>query len=689
MERKSKKELLSVIEDQNQNLLKYKSRLHDIVESYKNLLREKETLENSIKTLTAVSDATKPENENEALSTDNENQNDEKISLEERNDQYLQQLRSSLGALTIEKSRIENELRADRKKILQQKEEVEKSFLESENAWAIEKDRFENQILELRKKVSAQQREREKEQQDHVLMLKELQNVLANERAMKEKLENQISELQQRYGGRISERKVLEYEKTIDELQNKLIVAQDRLRTFENEAKRNMLSFQKFKEEMEDMKAQLITKANEEKKRADMTEEKLKLLTFVKEKRIASLEGRLSELSTIVGDHDKVRQQDQLTIQKLKARITQLQVECSAFTQIPRKDSKIWDFNDVNTDIQYRPENLQLTQNTSEETHPRSDNILHSDAEKDFISEKSNAFWQAEIMRMKEELEQYKAKAESALKEKYTKTSAALLSDAKSGKEIKELKSKITQLQNQLQNCKSQLKLNEEYHNKITSNLEKTCEDLKLQHKQELAQVELSHRTQLLELEHQIQKQRERTLALLEEKDKEIELLKSSFLSSFIKKNKTSEGDTDLVSNIESATVDTEAAASLLSSSLISSQKEGHILHYIQELARKDVEISNLRQSRIQTEASLRKLQQALAVIEEKYNHEVEMLKSRIKLLESSQDEEGTNIEYLKNVVFCFLKCNDPQSKRHMVNAIATVLHFTTSEIQDIKAYIK
>lgn len=108
--------------------------------------------------------------------------------------------------------------------------------------------------------------------------------------------------------------------------------------------------------------------------------------------------------------------------------------------------------------------------------------------------------------------------------------------DAKSGKEIKELKSRITQLQDQLQTCKSQLKLNEEYHNKITTNLEKSGEDLKIQHKQELAQIELSHRTQLLELEHQIQKQRERTLSLLEEKDKEIALLKSSFLTPFVKK---------------------------------------------------------------------------------------------------------------------------------------------------------
>ncbi|PRD29267.1 UNVERIFIED_CONTAM: Gcc1 [Trichonephila clavipes] len=650
----------------------------DIVESYKNLLREKEALESSIKTLTEVSNVTKEENEVDSI--DCENQADEKAFLEKRNDLCLIQLRNSLGTLTFEKSRIENELRTDRKKILQQKEEIEKSFLEKESSWILEKGKLENLILELRKKISEQQREREKEQQDHVLMLKELQNLLVSEKAMKEKLEQQVSELQQKYGNRVSERKVVEYEKTIEDLQNKLTVSQDRLHAYEKDAKKNASLFQRFKEEMEELKLQYLTRIDEEKKRAELTEEKLKLFTFVKEKRITSLENKISELSTIVGEHDKVRQQDQLTIQKLKAKISQLQVEYSAIAQIPDTNLQIWEYADVNTGIQYAT-NYKQARSQSESSYSG------SKIGKDFGFEKSNAHYQAEMIRMKEELEQYKTKAELALKEKYNKTSAALLSDAKSGKEIKELKSRIAQLEDQLQTCKSQLKLNEEYHNKITANLEKSCEDLKVQHKQELAQAELSYRTQLLELEHQIQKQRERTLALLEEKDKEIELLKSSFLTSFMKKNKVSEND--LVLENTSKASNQEAAANLLSNSLISSQKDGHILHYIQELARKDVEISNLRQSRIQTESSLRKLQQKLSVIEDNYSHEVDMLKSRIKLLESSQDEEGTNVEYLKNVILRFLKCNDSSSKRHMVNAISTVLHFTSSEIQEIKGYIR
>lgn len=94
----------------------------------------------------------------------------------------------------------------------------------------------------------------------------------------------------------------------------------------------------------------------------------------------------------------------------------------------------------------------------------------------------------------------------------------------------------MTQLQDQLHTSKSQVKLNEEYHNRITANLEKSIEELKALHKQELAQMNVNHQTKLMELEHQIQKQRERTLSLLQEKDKEIGHLKSTFLSSMIKK---------------------------------------------------------------------------------------------------------------------------------------------------------
>lgn len=680
MEKKSKKELLVLIEEQSKSLTKYKSRLHDIVGSYKHLVKEKETLEVSIKTLTDVgSSSVFPVDVNDLCSINPNLSPSEKV-----NDDSLQKLKSSLGALTVEKARAENELRADRKKLLLQIEELERNAVENEKKWSMERQKYENLIHDLKKKVSNQQREREKEQQDHSLMLKELQNLLAVERANKEKIEDQVADLHHKVSFKLSDKKAHDYEKYIDDLQNKLKVAQIQWQTAENISKNRLIMMQKMEEELDDMKTQYYTKMDEETKRADVAEEKLKLLTIVKEKRIANLESRISELSDMVGNYDKTKQHDLLTIQRLKEKVNQLQIGHCTLNKIAVGDNKLWDLGQPNSDDQ----RLHL-KNISPLDDSDAGNMLNIGCDRDVLpSENVHGHCQAEILQLKDELDFLKSKAENAMKEKYNKTSAALLSDAKAEKEIKELKRKISQLQDQLQASKSQTKLNEEYHNKITSNLEKSLDELKVLQKQELAQMKVGYQAKLLELEHQIQKQRERTLSLLEEKDKEIGLLKSTFLSSIIKKENSSDNLSPEDMN-ETAALDHEAAATLLSNSLISSQKDGHILHYAQELARKDIEITNLRQCRIQTESALRKLQQVSIGMEEKHTEEIEYLKSRIKLLESSKDKDGTNVEYLKNVVLRFLKTNDPNSQRHMVNAIATVLHFTNTEVQEVKAYLK
>lgn len=46
---------------------------------------------------------------------------------------------------------------------------------------------------------------------------------------------------------------------------------------------------------------------------------------MIHETRVAGLEARLAELSEIVGNYDRLRQQDQLAIQKLKDQLAALQ----------------------------------------------------------------------------------------------------------------------------------------------------------------------------------------------------------------------------------------------------------------------------------------------------------------------------------------------------------------------------
>jgi flagellar motor component MotA len=51
----------------------------------------------------------------------------------------------------------------------------------------------------------------------------------------------------------------------------------------------------------------------------------------------------------------------------------------------------------------------------------------------------------------------------------------------------------------------------------------------RIKHKEELTATEIDYRGRLSLLEQQLQKQRERSLSLLEEKEQEIQMLKSTF----------------------------------------------------------------------------------------------------------------------------------------------------------------
>ncbi|KAH9627776.1 hypothetical protein HF086_002813 [Spodoptera exigua] len=83
-----------------------------------------------------------------------------------------------------------------------------------------------------------------------------------------------------------------------------------------------------------------------------------------------------------------------------------------------------------------------------------------------------------------------------------------------------------------------------------------------------------------------------------------------------------------------------------------------HMLHYAHELARKDLDISQLRKEKHIMEGQFR--------------------------LRRIQSREGANLEYLKNVVMAYLMSTDNAGRKHMLNAIAAVLHFTTNEKKSV-----
>ena len=201
------------------------------------------------------------------------------------------------------------------------------------------------------------------------------------------------------------------------------------------------------------------------------------------------------------------------------------------------------------------------------------------------------------------------------------------------------------------------------------------------------------------DLEIEIRKHRERTIALLSEKDKEIEILRaksperyeSHYVSSFRRTNSQasdSEGSEYSFTLSGSARKkgsrgDTESVVSeLLAKNSLGGRhsSDTSILYFAHEQARKDVEINTLRKQKHSLELALRDLQHTSSMKEENYQEQVDFLKEDIRKFERNKTRESANLEYLKNVVYQYMVCSNPQGKQQMLNAISTILQFSPKE---------
>ncbi len=217
-------------------------------------------------------------------------------------------------------------------------------------------------------------------------------------------------------------------------------------------------------------------------------------------------------------------------------------------------------------------------------------------------------------------------------------------------------------------------------------------------YKDKLTRKEEEHKQKEAEIESEIRKHRDRTIALLAEKDKEIEMLRarsperfeSRYVSSY---RQTGTEDADVQGSEYSFTVsgtsrpkstspDTDAVvAELLSKNSLSGiSSESSIFYFAHEQRRKDVEINTLRKQKHSLELALRDLQHSTTLKEDKYQDQVEQLEENIRKYERNKSRESANLEYLKNVVFQYMVCSDVNGKQQMLNAIATILQFSPRE---------
>ncbi|KAJ8308882.1 hypothetical protein KUTeg_013756 [Tegillarca granosa] len=680
MDRATRSELVRTVQEQKEQLDQYKSRLRDVVQAYKGIIKEKEALEASVKVLSTAhshkeersashKEATKsaqdkmnPQHkiQSQINSDGNTDEGPDQESLQDQ----IETLSSSLFTLTQEKTKLESSYIADKKRLMQENEDLNRNLEE-------EKERHGQKLKQAEEQIQ--------------------EKLLADERTSKDMVENQLEETQnslkekEQVVSSISE----EYEKKLQSISNELKAVKQKLKEAENKASQPSPMIKNLQTEIAEMKAQDRLLVLQEQKRANDLEDKLKQISSQSETRISSLETKLSELSEVVGNYERQRYQDEQTIQKLKERVTQLDLENTALAQASRTSDLDDDQNLLDLDSQGLADRIVKLKRLLKLANQKTGSpILFEDSEGDIDREcKLCSKYKDEFENVKEEFERYKLRAQSVLKSKSSK-------DNGNSKEVDALKGQINELREKLKNLHIQFDEENDKHNQKLESLHMSLVGQQENHKEELAHVESEHRHQISELEIELKKQRERTVALLAEKDREIDILKSTSQQGYENtyysqlRNLPDSGASAEIPRIRSNSSEEEALSRLLNIPPIG-QGEQSLLFYAQEQARKDVEINSLRKQKRQLESALRDLQISSSTKEESLHENIELLEEELRKRERDKSREGANLEYLKNVTYKFLTSSDPKAKQQMLNAITTILQFSPREKAVVHTHTK
>ncbi|XP_058718606.1 GRIP and coiled-coil domain-containing protein 1-like isoform X1 [Poecile atricapillus] len=688
----SRKELLETIETQKQQLQRFQARLKDVVLAYKSLLKEKEALESSLKVLSVS-----PE-ENPAVSPPGERRGEDSDSEEEkpsaapsrgaedasgsesgepcpgdaeRRPQQLQAqlatLTAALATLTQEKSRVEASYRAER---LQMRRELEEA--------AGRDAELQEQLAQTRGRLAEQQREREREQGDHGLMLRELQELLRAEREARRAAELQLQQARDASAGsagaaeRAQGHQEQQLSRELEELRREL----QGLREENGKADPRI---QELQEEMAALKNHFQLQLVQEMKKTAQAEEQLRQRSQREEQRVAELEAQVAQVSELLGTYERTKQRDQATIQRLKDRLLQLDLENKTLA-IAASSRSLGEeaVEETTLDVSVLKEKMEklrkLLQAAAgkgpepEPEEPREPEEPPEPAEPAPGSgdgdKGTGGHCQQELRQLKEEFERYKVRAQQVLKSKASK-------DVGLAKELEEAREQLAELRDkqvllQLAADEAQERQRQELEAK-----RQELQQLQQLHRQELERCQLQFRERALRLEEEMHKQRDRALAVLAEKERELERLRAPAPPHGTKSSR--DGASGDVPGRDSSEILPQELQPC-------SGSEPTFFLYAEQLARKEVEIAALRKHKHRLEVQLHQLQGRALAEEDKHREEVEALRGEIQKNCRDKSREGANLEYLKNVVYRFLTLPDARGRQQTLTAILAILHFSPEE---------
>ncbi|KAJ3612488.1 hypothetical protein NHX12_020763 [Muraenolepis orangiensis] len=608
----------------------------------------------------------------------------------------LSTLTSSLGTVSQEKSRMEASFQADKRNIKQELEELQARLEEERHQLEAQARGLQEQLAESKARVITQQHERAQEQGDHALMLRELQKLLQEERDLRQdgeiRLEDARAALQE--SAQAADRGA-EYEALLRQSGEQREEMRRSLQAAEAERKKPDPRVEELQRELAELKLHYQQQLQQEIRKASLAEERSREQARAEEGRVASLEERASELSELLGSGEKAKQRDQQSIHRLRERLLQLDTEnktlaIAASTRVSGELS----MDEANLDVCALKDKMERVKKLLLLASRRSP---EQTAEIEKLSElvaprrggdppggqnATEQRCQQELWQLREEFERYKLRAQVVLKNKNTK-------DGSQAKELEDARDQLAELKEKYINLRIHADQADAGHRRDLEEHERRLAALQHDHRQELERAEAGHREGQLRLEAELHKQRERVSTLLDEKDRELEKLRSLALSYSVPSHTDDPAGTrdlrvaDGSGGDEAAGRESQAQeeSEVLSQELrLAGHNEPALLLYTEQLSRREVEAGSLRRQKRQLGDDVHRLQGRLVANGERHEEEQAELRVQLDKLLRDRGREGANLEYLKNVIYKFLTLQDVSGRQQTLGAILTILHFSPQE---------
>lgn len=615
----------------------------------------------------------------------------------------LSTLTSALATVTQEKSRMEASFQADKRQLKQEMEELQGHLAATKTEQEAELRGLQQQLAECRARIITQQHEREQEQGDHVHQLRELQKILQQERDTRQDMELRLQDANATLllTSQAADRG-MEFEAHLNKLRGERDDLKTRLQSAEEDQKKVDPRVEPLQQELAELKTHLQQQIHLETRKVNPVEvgrgcgrtaganavrsglqardaeERACQRAQAAELRVADLEQRVSELSGVLGSSEKTRQRDQQVAQRLRERILQLDTENKTLAIAASSRTSDLNTDESQLDAGVLKERLEKLKKLLVLAAQRSaDPDLRSVAELELGvgvgvgvgEERGSALqFQQELRQVREEFERYKQRAQLVLKGKNAK-------DGCQTRELEEVRDQLAELKEKYINMRIQSDEAEVQQRQRLEEQQQQAAALQLSHKQEVERLEALHRDNLATLEAQLHKQRERTMALLDEKDQELEKLRAAVLTGPKEADKMAEerleppgGESDVIGQALRQVTPNEPT----------------LLLYAEHFARKEVELGGLRRQKHRLEEELHQLRAELVAGAERHGEEAAQLRGQLAKLLRDQNREGANMEYLKNIIYRFLTLPDTSGRQQTLGAILTILHFSPQEKQSV-----